>query len=143
MAGASLFAAVTDRLHDLDESARVRLGFGDGVPAGTTMWRLPIRLDPAVLSSVLAGWLHFRTVRPGLPPRRYRRVIAVDGTTLRGARLGDGRQVPLLSALDTTTGLVIAQVAVGHKTERDHVVRAVARRGGDGARHPDRGAVHR
>lgn len=116
MAGASSFAAVTDWLHDLDESARVRLGFGDGVPAGTTMWRLLIRLDPTVLSSVLAGWLHSRSRQPGLPRGRYRRVIAVDGKTLRGARLGDGRQVHLLSALDTTTGLVIAQVTVETKS---------------------------
>lgn len=117
MAGASSFAAITDWLHDLDEHARVRLGFGDGVPAGTTIWRLPIRLDPSLLATVLAGWLHTRTHRPAPPlPPRYRRVIAVDGKTLRGARLGDGRQVHLLSALDTTTGIVIAQVTVDTKS---------------------------
>jgi predicted transposase YbfD/YdcC len=43
-------------------------------------------------------------------------VIAVDGKTLRGARLGGGRQVHLLSALDTTTGIVIAQVVVDTKS---------------------------
>jgi hypothetical protein len=116
MAGASSFAAITDWLHDLDESARDRLGFGAGVPTGTTMWRLLIRLDPTLLTSVLAGWLHSRTRRPGLPPRRYRRVIAVDGKTLRGARLDGGRQVHLLSALDTTTGIVIAQITVDTKS---------------------------
>ncbi|WP_250009884.1 transposase family protein [Actinoplanes sp. M2I2] len=109
MAGASSFAAITDWLHDLDEHARIRLGFGDGVPVGTTMWRLLIRLDPALLATVLAGWLHTRTQQPSLPlPRRYRRVIAIDGKTLRGARLPGGRQVHLLSVLDTTTGIVIA-----------------------------------
>jgi hypothetical protein len=36
MAGACSFAAITDWLHDLDDHARVRLGFGDGVPAATT-----------------------------------------------------------------------------------------------------------
>ncbi|WP_332309712.1 ISAs1 family transposase [Catenuloplanes japonicus] len=35
---------------------------------------------------------------------------------MRGARLGDGRQIHLLSALDTTTGLVIAQVSVDTKS---------------------------
>ncbi|GIE35423.1 hypothetical protein Ait01nite_084680 [Actinoplanes italicus] len=39
-------------------------------------------------------------------------MIAVDGKTLRGARLGDGRQIHLLSALGTTTGIAIAQVTV-------------------------------
>jgi len=116
MAGASSFAAITDWLHDLDDHALVRLGFGDGVPAGTTMWRLLIRLDPALLATVLAGWLHTRAPRPSPPPRRYRRVIAVDGKTLRGARLPGGRQVHLLSALDTTTGIVIAQVTVDTKS---------------------------
>jgi predicted transposase YbfD/YdcC len=117
MAGASSFAAITDWLHDLDEHARNQLGFGDGVPAGTTMWRLLIRLDPTLLASVLAGWLHARTQHPALPlPRRYRRVVAIDGKTLRGARLPDGRQIHLLSALDTTTGIVIAQVTVDTKS---------------------------
>jgi predicted transposase YbfD/YdcC len=115
MAGASSFAAITDWLHDLDEHARIRLGFTDGVPAGTTIWRLLVRLDPTLLATVLAGWLHTRT-RPAPSPRRYRRVIAVDGKTLRGARLVDGRQVHLLSALDTTTGIVIAQVTVDTKS---------------------------
>lgn len=117
MAGASSFAAITDWLHDLDEHARLRLGFDDAIPAGTTMWRLLTRLDPTLLAAVLAGWLHSRT-RPAdpLPPYRYRRVIAVDGKTLRGARLGGGRQVHLLSALDTTTGIVIAQVTVDTKS---------------------------
>jgi predicted transposase YbfD/YdcC len=116
MAGASSFAAISDWLHDLDEHGRTRLGFGDVVPAGTTVWRLLIRLDATLLATVLAGWLHTRSQRPVPTARRYRRVIAVDGKTLRGARLGDGRQVHLLSALDTATGLVLAQVTVGTKS---------------------------
>ena len=116
MAGASSFAAITDWLHDLDEHGRTRLGFGDTMPAGTTMWRLLIRLDPTLLATVLAGWLNARTGRLDPAPRRYRRVIAVDGKTLRGARLDDGRQVHLLSALDTATGIVLAQVTVDTKS---------------------------
>ncbi|GAA2917072.1 ISAs1 family transposase [Actinoplanes cyaneus] len=117
MAGACSFAAITDWLHDLDEHARTRLGFGDAVPVGTTMWRLLIRLDPTLLAGVLAGWLNTRAGQPGpLAPRRYRRVIAVDGKTLRGARLSNGRQVHLLSALDTATGIVLAQVTVDTKS---------------------------
>ncbi|WP_432990707.1 ISAs1 family transposase [Dactylosporangium sp. CA-233914] len=117
MAGASTFAAITDWLHDLDEHARTRLGFVGGVPAGTTVWRLLIRLDAGLLATVLVGWLHARTGPPNPPlPRRYRRVIAVDGKTLRGARREDGRQVHLLSALDTGTGVVLAQVAVDAKS---------------------------
>jgi predicted transposase YbfD/YdcC len=114
MAGASSFAAITDWLHDLDEHARKRIGFSDAVPAGTTMWRLMIRLDPALLTTVLAGWLRART-SPSPGPRRYRMVVAVDGKTLRGSRIG-GRQVHLLSALDTSTGIVLAQVTIDAKS---------------------------
>jgi predicted transposase YbfD/YdcC len=116
LAGASSFAAITDWLHDLDEPAQDRLGFTRGVPVGSTVWRLLTRLDDGLLSRVLAGWLRTRTPVMSPRPRRYRMVIAVDGKTLRGARLGDGRQVHLLSALDTATGIVLAQVTVDAKS---------------------------
>lgn len=116
LAGATSFAAIVDWLYDLDEQDQQRLGFTRGVPAGTTMWRLLTRLDPALLSAVLAGWLRSRTPPAPARPRRYRTVIAVDGKTLRGARLPAGRQVHLLSALDTSTGIVLAQVTVDTKS---------------------------
>ena len=117
MAGASSVTAINDWLHDLDDIARARLGFLGKVPATTTMWRLLIRLDADLLSATLAGWLRTRT-RPADNPRqpRYRQVIAVDGKTVRGARRADGTQVHLLSALDTSTGIVLAQVAVNAKS---------------------------
>ena len=102
--------------HDLDEQAQVRLGFTRGVPVGSTVWRLLTRLDAGLLSTVLAGWLRARTPPVAAQPKRYRTVIAVDGKTLRGARLDGGRQVHLLSALDTTTGIVLAQVTVDAKS---------------------------
>jgi predicted transposase YbfD/YdcC len=116
LAGATSFAAIADWLYDLDEPDQVRLGFTRGVPAGTTMWRLLTRLDASVVSTALAGWLRSRTPPPAARPRRYRTVIAVDGKTLRGARLPEGRQVHLLSALDTSTGIVLAQVTVDTKS---------------------------
>ncbi|PRY11379.1 IS4 family transposase [Pseudosporangium ferrugineum] len=116
MAGASSFATITDWLHDLDEQAQDQLGFTAGVPVGSTVWRLLTRLDDTLLGNVLAGWLRARTPAEATTPRRYRTVIAIDGKTLRGARLGDGRQVHLLSALDTATGIVLAQVTVDTKS---------------------------
>src|SRR6266545_975318 len=47
-----------------------------------------------------------------LAGRRWRLVIAVDGKVERGARLPDGRQVHLLSAYDTSAGVVLAQVQI-------------------------------
>jgi hypothetical protein len=118
LAGASSFAAITDWLHDLDEHARARLGFEHAVPVGTTLWRLLTRLDADLLATVLAGWLHSRTRPATAPAHRYRQVIAVDGKTLRGARRPDGRQAHLLSALDTSTGIVLAQVTIDAKATR-------------------------
>ncbi|TWJ25140.1 transposase [Micromonospora endolithica] len=86
------------------------------MPAGSTVWRLLTRLDATLISSVLAGWLRTRTPPVTTRPRRYRTVIAVDGKTLRGARLPDGRQTHLLSALNTSTGIVLAQVTVDIKS---------------------------
>ncbi|BEL03300.1 ISAs1 family transposase [Actinoplanes sichuanensis] len=117
LAGATSFTAIADWLYDLDEPDQRRLGFDRGLPAGTTVWRLLTRLDDALVGSVLAGWLRTRTPPLAVPrPRRYRTVIAVDGKTLRGARLPDGRQTHLLSALDTSTGIVLAQVTVDTKS---------------------------
>jgi predicted transposase YbfD/YdcC len=116
LAGASTFAAISDWLHDLDEITRARLGFARGMPAPTTMWRLLTRLDADLLATILAGWLHTRALPPATPRRRYRIVIAVDGKTLRAARRPDGTQIHLLSALDTTTGIVLAQVTVAAKS---------------------------
>jgi DDE_Tnp_1-associated/Transposase DDE domain len=116
LAGASSFAAIADWRPDLDDIARARLGFVRGVPAATTVWRLLIRLDADLLATVLAGWLRTQA-RPVTPRRRrYRIVIAIDGKTLRAARRPDGSQVHLLSALDTSTGIVLAQVTVATKS---------------------------
>lgn len=116
LAGASSFAAISDWLHDLDEHAKKRLGFDQGVPAGTTIWRLLTRLDADLLATTLARWLRTRTPPAPPRPRRYRKMIAFDGKTLRGTRRPGGGQLHLLSALDTSTGIVLAQVTVDAKS---------------------------
>lgn len=102
----------------LDTQTQKRLGFTAGVPVGSTVWRLLTRLEDTLLGTVLAGWLQTRTLAEVPTPRRYRTMIAIDGKTLRGSRIGDGRQVHLLSALDTTTGIGFAQVTVDTKSNR-------------------------
>ena len=117
MAGATTFAAITDWADDLDPPVWARLGFAGRVPVLSTVWRLLVRIDAETLSAVLADWLCSR-----LPPapapvgRRARRVVAIDGKVLRGAWLPGGGQVHLLSAYDTTTGVVLAQVQVTAKS---------------------------
>ena len=116
IAGACTFAAVTDWVRFQDRSVWARLGFTDRVPAATTVWRLLIRVDAEVLSQVLARWLRARVTPVVVTGRRWRLVIAVDGKVVRGARLADGRQVHLLSAYDTSTGIVLAQVQIAAKS---------------------------
>jgi len=114
--GASSVTAISDWLYDLDDIARARLGFARGVPATSTIWRLLIRLDADLLATILASWLRTRT-RPVTDRRpRYRQVIAIDGKTVRGARLAGGGHAHLLSALDTSAGIVLAQVTVSAKS---------------------------
>jgi hypothetical protein len=117
LAGATTFAAIADWAADLDEAARCRLGFTGRIPAGSTLWRFLIRIDAHRLQAVLTGWLRHRLpVRAATLGRNSRVVIAVDGKLLRGARLSGGRQVHLLSAYDTTTGIVLAQVSIAAKS---------------------------
>lgn len=117
LAGAATFSAMADWAADLDPDARLQLGFTGPIPVGSTVWRFLIRLDDQILQAVLSGWLRARN-RVSTPARSPRRrvVIAVDGKAVRGARLADGRQVHLLSAYDTTTGVVLAQVTIAAKT---------------------------
>jgi predicted transposase YbfD/YdcC len=116
LAGASTFAAITDWVRDLDRPAWVRLGFDERLPAATTVWRLLVRIDADVLSAVLTGWLRARCAPVVMAGRRWRLVIAIDGKVERGARLPDGRQVHLLSAYDTSAGVVLAQVQIAAKS---------------------------
>ena len=117
IAGACTFAAVTDWVRFQDRTVWARLGFDGRVPAATTVWRLLIRIDAAALSQVLARWLRSRATPVPDPGHWWRRVIAVDGKVERGARLPDGRQVHLLSAYDTSTGIVLAQVQIAAKSK--------------------------
>jgi predicted transposase YbfD/YdcC len=117
LAGACTFAAIADWAADLDPPARARLGLLGRVPAASTLWRFLVRLDATVLQAVLTGWLRARLpAAPGVAGRKGRVVIAVDGKVLRAARLSEGRQVHLLSAYDTATGMVLAQVTIEAKS---------------------------
>jgi hypothetical protein len=125
MAGAVTFAAIADWVRDLDSPAWTRLGFTGRIPVASTVWRLLVRVDAEELSTVLAGWLRAQNTPASTTPasatatvadHRWRRVIAVDGKVLRGSRLPDGSQVHMLSAYDTGTGVVLAQVQIAAKS---------------------------
>src|SRR6266545_5532549 len=75
LAGATTFAAIADWAADLDEPARVRLGFTGRIPAGSTVWRFLIRIDAQVLQAVLTGWLRRRLPAPTAGRGRDGRVV--------------------------------------------------------------------
>jgi predicted transposase YbfD/YdcC len=74
------------------------------VPGEATIRRVLARVDGDAVDAAVGAWLADRL----RPPPRPRRVIAVDGKTLRGSAR-DGHQVHLLAALDHHDGAVLAQ----------------------------------
>jgi predicted transposase YbfD/YdcC len=73
------------------------------VPGEATIRRVLARVDGDAVDATVGAWLADR-----LRPSRHRRVIAVDGKTLRGSAR-QGHQVHLLAALDHHDGAVLAQ----------------------------------
>jgi predicted transposase YbfD/YdcC len=107
LAGACSMTAIAEWAAEAPQNVRAALGAHresptTSVPTETTIRRTLGRLDPQALATAIGAWLGDRD-RP-----QQRRVISVDGKTLRGARR-DGRQVHLLAAMDHATRAVLAQ----------------------------------
>ncbi|ULR53875.1 ISAs1 family transposase [Streptomyces deccanensis] len=81
------------------------------LPAETTVRRLLARIDGDALDRAVGRWLADRR-----PKATGLRGLAVDGKSLRGAARAKGRKIHLLAALEHATGLVLAQLDVGEKT---------------------------
>ncbi|MET8177001.1 hypothetical protein [Streptomyces clavifer] len=75
-----------------------------------TLQPLLARIDGDALDRAVGGWLADR--RPGSTELRG---LSVDGKFLRGAAKAQGRRIPLLAAVEHTTGLVLAQLDGGEK----------------------------
>jgi len=112
LAGARSFTAIAEWAADADEAALARLGVTGAVPSESTFRRTLQSLDADALDETAGAWAQQRTV----PASQARRVIAVDGKTLRGSRREgeDGRH--LLAALGQARGVVLGQVEVDAKT---------------------------
>jgi predicted transposase YbfD/YdcC len=112
LAGARSFTAIAEWAADADAETLGRLGVTGAVPSESTFRRTLQRLDADVFDDLAGRWAARRTA----PGPKQRRVIAVDGKTLRGSGHGgeDGRH--LLSALDHAHGVVLGQVEAGAKT---------------------------
>ena len=111
LAGARSFVAIAEWAADATPEALARLGIAAAVPSESTIRRCLQRLAPDQLDRLVGAWMWLRTSTIG-----ERRVIAFDCKTLRGARDAAGNLTHLLAGLCQRTGTVIAQIAVGAKT---------------------------
>ena len=129
MTGARSFAAIAEYAHDTGRTILDLLGVGAVVPHESTIRRVLQDLDPDAVDAAMRSWalaqLADRPTPEGVPLREQRKVLALDGKTVRGAHIttgGDGgdtagayRQPHLVSVLDQASGVVLGQVAVAEK----------------------------
>jgi len=112
VSGARSFAAIGQWVADADADLLAVLGFDRGCgPSESAIRRAFARLDAAKLDAILAAWLWTRTAVVG-----QRRVIAIDGKTVRGARTRDTSAPHLVAAFDHDSGAVLGQLAVTAKS---------------------------
>ncbi|WP_072690730.1 ISAs1 family transposase [Rhodococcus marinonascens] len=110
-AGARSFTAIAEWVHDAPTAVLERVGVVGLAPSEFTIRRTLARVDATVLDQLIGAWAWLRSsVIDG------RRVIEVDGKTLRGARDAAGCLTHLLAALDHSSGVVLGQLEVGAKT---------------------------
>ena len=122
LAGARSFAAIAQWLADQDASVAVALGLSERrrMPTESVFRRLFARLDPEVLDALIGAWMWTTTRLVA-----GRRVIAIDGKTVRGARAGGGVAPHLVAAFDHAAGVVLGQVAVAATTNEIPTVRTL------------------
>jgi len=102
LAGAQSFVAIGEWVVDTEEADLAALGMGHVLPCESTIRRYLQRLDPGVLDALIGAWMWLRTSHS-----EGRRIIALDGKSLRGARDAAGHMTHLLAALCQHTGTVL------------------------------------
>ena len=85
LGGARSFTAIAEWARDLTPAVRAGLGIGRAAPSETAIRRTLQAVDPELLDQAVSGWLMAARCQPG----QAWRVIALDGKTARGARIGD------------------------------------------------------
>jgi predicted transposase YbfD/YdcC len=118
-AGARSFVAVGEWVADLPGSLAQTLGARDRCPSESTIRRAVRDVDAAAFDTAIGQFVQQLCVATPLPGRR--RVLAVDGKTVRGSRRigADGNVVAgrhLLAVIDQHTRVVLGQLDVQDKT---------------------------
>ncbi|ROO88262.1 DDE family transposase [Actinocorallia herbida] len=126
VAGARSFAAVAERVADASPqvmaSLEVRwdpLSRSWEPPGEATIRRVLEQVDPEAFDAAAASWLVGQLTGPATTPRPTgRRVLAVDGKSLRGTRhyTAKGTATHLLSVLDQAAQATLRQVEVDGKS---------------------------
>ncbi len=111
IAGARSFVAIAQWATSMTPAAADRLGITGELPSESTIRRTLNRIDGNGLDEIIAIWAALRPTDP-----QHMVVIAVDGKSVRGSSTGGDRCRHLLAALDHTTGIVLGQRDVDHKT---------------------------
>jgi predicted transposase YbfD/YdcC len=116
LAGARSFTAIGEWAA-LGVESLACLGL-ETAPTESNLRKLFARIDAAALDLQLAvfAWTRSRDIAG-------RRVIAIDGKTIRGARTPTTTAPHLVAALDHTAGVVLGQIAVADKSNEIPAVR--------------------
>lgn len=110
LSGARSFEAIAEWASELSRDALRRLGGKRSKAPSEKCFRITLqRIDAAGFDRAICSWLARQKVFAGAG-------IALDGKTLRGAHDGDKAAPHLLSAVLHREGIIVAQVAVGEKT---------------------------
>jgi hypothetical protein len=110
LAGARSFIAIAEWAAEQSREVLLKLGSKRGrPPSERTIRRMLHAVDAAEVDRRTGAWVAQQVQLQG-------RAISVDGKTLRGSRDGDQGAIHLLSAIVHGSGTVVAQVAVGEKT---------------------------
>ena len=121
LAGARSFVAISEWVTHQSAQTLSMLGVAGAGPTESTIRRVFTRADGDALDQALGAFMWTRTIM-----NHGRRVIAIDGKTVRGARTRStagrveateaGRAPHLVAAFDHTAGAVLGQVAVAAKS---------------------------
>jgi predicted transposase YbfD/YdcC len=120
LAGARSYAAIADWA----VLARPAVGVCGRPPSGATVRRVLMAVDPVAVQAALTAWAlacsdaaAATAGQSSLPRNERRRVLAVDGKNLRGARQPDAQQTKLLAVIDHAHRLVLTQTEVAGGNE--------------------------